>query len=83
MHFKRAVVGMRSVVRAHGKAVVIHNPIATIGVSEERDVLPLAFLLHVQEVAWDEVERGGVEANECVKVLRANAVVTELRRSLF
>ena len=47
MHFKRAVVGMRSVVRAHGKAVVIHNPIATIGVSEERDVLPLAFLLLV------------------------------------
>lgn len=51
IYFKRAVVDMRSVVCAYEKAVVIYNPIATIGVSEERDVPPLAFLLHVQEVA--------------------------------
>lgn len=69
---------MRGGICGHEETVMIHEVLAAVDVCKERDIPLLAFFFHVKEICRDEVERGCIEFNKRIKLLRADTIVAEL-----
>lgn len=82
MDLEGTMVNVGCGVCAHEETVVIDVLISPIDMREQRDILLVAFIFHVQEVSRHKIECCRIESDEILELLCANSEVAKLFTSL-